>query len=337
MTVAVLIPTLRRPEALTRALRCVFAQAGVAGRLVEIVVVDNAPEGSARAVVERLASEAPAPLRYVHAPKPGVATARNAGLRQVTADHVAFLDDDETAGPGWLAALLAAHETLGADVTFGPVRGRAPDAPPRDRPQIERFFSRLRADPTGPIDDHDGCGCGNSMMRRATALAGPAPFDVRADAIGGEDDRLFVRIAKDGGRFAWAADAWVDEEVPPARATAAYVLSRAFAMGQGPTRICLRCTPPDWVGAGGWMLVGLAQFALHAGAAVALRLLGRPAWLAQADRASRGLGKAVWWPELAFYGAGANAAAAPARPSVAVSPAALGSAAGSAAPRRSPK
>lgn len=324
MSVAVLIPTLRRPDALARALHCAFAQAGVAERLAEIVVVDNAPEGSARATVERLASKAPAPLRYVHAPRPGVATARNAGLREVSADHVAFLDDDETAGPGWLAALLAAHERLGADVTFGPVRGRAPDAPARDRPQIERFFSRLRAEPTGLIGDHDGCGCGNSIMRRATALVGPDPFDVRADAIGGEDDRLFGRIAGEGGRFAWAADAWVDEEVPAARATAGYVLRRAYAMGQGPTRICLRATPPDWMGALGWVLVGLAQFGLHGAAAAVLRGFGRPAWLAQADRASRGLGKVVWWPELAFYGGGA--AAAEARPSVAVSPSGLGSA-----------
>ena len=50
--VAVIIPTLRRPEGLTRALESLFAQAGVADRLREIVVVDNDPAGSAAATVE---------------------------------------------------------------------------------------------------------------------------------------------------------------------------------------------------------------------------------------------------------------------------------------------
>lgn len=322
MSVAVMIPTLRRPAGLERALRSVFAQTGLEDRLLEIVVVDNSPEASARAQVERLAPEAPAPLRFVHAARPGVATARNAGLREITAAQVAFLDDDEVAAPDWLAELLRVQEQHAADVTFGRVRGRAPSAPARERPHIERFFSRLRPEPEGPLPDVDGCGCGNSVMRRATALAGADPFDTGADTIGGEDDRLFIRLAAVGGRFAWAPGAVVDEEVPPARATAAYVLRRALAMGQGPTRIRLRRSPPDRLGAFGWMLVGAAQLAGHGAAALALRAIGRPGWLAQADRASRGLGKVVWWPELAFYGAGAAAA----RPSRPPSPAALGSA-----------
>ena len=52
--VAVVIPTMRRLESLTRALRSVFAQKDVAGRLREIVVVDNDPEASSRETVEAL-------------------------------------------------------------------------------------------------------------------------------------------------------------------------------------------------------------------------------------------------------------------------------------------
>ena len=323
MSVAVLIPTLRRPESLERTLRSIFAHERLTDLVVEIVVADNSPEGSARPVVDRLRPLSAVPLRYVQAPTPGVATVRNAGLAGITADHVAFIDDDETAQPGWLAALHSAHVASGADVTFGPVHGRAPDARPDERAHVERFFSRLRPELTGLISDTNGCGCGNSMMRRATALAGPAPFDTGADLIGGEDDRLFTRVAAAGGRFGWAAEAAVDEHVPPPRATARYVLKRAMAMGQGPPRIRLRRDPPDRLGAAGWMMVGIAQLLGHGAAALALKLAGRPAWLAQADRAARGLGKVVFWPELAFYGAGA---ASVDRPSVALSPSARGSA-----------
>ena len=313
MTVAaVLIPTLRRPESLERALRSVFAQDGLRTLVAEIVVVDNAPEGSAAPVVERLRPASPTPLRYVHAPRPGVATARNAGLATVTADHVVFIDDDETAPPAWLGRLLGAHLRLGADVTFGPVHGRAPGAPAHVRGAVERFFSRLRDDPTGLLPDTAGCGCGNSAMRRATALAGPGPFDTAADAIGGEDDRLFTRLHAQGARFAWAADAALWEEVPPDRTAPRYVLARAMARGQGPTRIALRRTPPARLEAAGWMAVGAAQLLGYGVAAMVGRALRRPGWLGVANRAAGGLGKLVWWPDLAFYGAGVGAA--PARP-----------------------
>ncbi len=305
MSVAVLIPTLRRPDSLERTLRSVFAQDALTTLAAEIVVVDNAPEGSAAATVDRLRPASPTPLRYVHAPHPGVATARNVGIATVTADHVAFIDDDETAPPEWLGRLVAAHEALEADVTFGPVHGRAPGAATDVRAAVERFFSRRRPEPTGLLPDTAGCGCGNSLMRRATALAGPGPFDTAADAIGGEDDRLFARLKAAGGRFAWAADAGLWEEVPDGRARPSYLLARAMARGQGPTRIALRRTPPARAEAAGWMAVGAVQLAVHGAAALALRCAGRPAWLDQADRAARGWGKLVWWPDLAFYGAGA--------------------------------
>ncbi|MDP2115889.1 MAG: glycosyltransferase family 2 protein, partial [Brevundimonas sp.] len=140
--IAVIVPTLRRPESLERALRSLFAQTGVADRVSAIVVVDNDPVGSAAATVESLRPSAPWTLTYVHAPRPGVATARNAGLAATDAPLIAFLDDDEAAAPTWLAALLEAQEETGADAVFGPITGRAPDAAPWLKPWLERFFGR---------------------------------------------------------------------------------------------------------------------------------------------------------------------------------------------------
>lgn len=298
--VAVVIPTLRRPEGLERALRSVFAQAGVGDRLREIVVADNDPTGSAQALVQRLAAEAPVPLIWRHAPIPGVATARNAGLAATEAPLIAFLDDDEAAAPGWLAALLEARATTGADVVFGPITGRVPETAGWAAPYLERFFGR-----EGPADDRlieQPFGCGNSLMTRATALPGPAPFDVAADHAGGEDDALFSALAARGGRFGWAARARVEEFAPAHRATMRYALTRAFAYGQGPTQTAAR--HGRWLGVLRWMAVGAAQ-TLVWGAAAALsprRDLRRAEAL---DRAARGLGKILWLPgmEPQFYGA----------------------------------
>src|SRR5690606_19885215 len=195
--VAVLIPTLRRPDSLARAVASVLAQQGVADRLAEVVVIDNDPDGSARDTVAAAAAGAPVPVRYVHAPRPGVATARNAGLAATDAPLIAFLDDDEAATPGWLAALLKARATTGADAVFGPITGRAPDAAPWLKPWLERFFGREGPAQTGLIAQPFGCG--NSLMVRSTALPGPAPFDAGTDQAGGEDDALFAALAARGG------------------------------------------------------------------------------------------------------------------------------------------
>ncbi|OYX30515.1 MAG: hypothetical protein B7Y99_11560 [Caulobacterales bacterium 32-69-10] len=108
--VAVLMPTLRRPESLARALRSLFAQEDAAQLIGAIVVVDNSPEGSAAPVVDALTSASPVPLIYAHEPHPGVATARNTGLALIHAPYVAFLDDDEEAPTTWLKSLLSVHK-----------------------------------------------------------------------------------------------------------------------------------------------------------------------------------------------------------------------------------
>lgn len=298
--VAVIVPTLRRPESLERALRSLMAQTGVGDRLREIVVADNDPEGSALAVVERLAPEIPVAILWRHAPIPGVATARNTGLAATTAPLIAFLDDDEAAAPDWLAQLIRAHEALGADVTFSPIRGVTPEGTGWARAYLDRFFGR-----EGPGVDQlieEPFGCGASLMTRATALPGHAPFDVEADQTGGEDDALFTDVRARGGRFGWAAHAWVEEYAPPHRATLSYALRRAFAYGQGPSQAAARERRP--LALVKWMTVGAIQACFFGAKAAVLSILASPSRAEAMDRAAQGLGKLLWMPGLEprFYG-----------------------------------
>lgn len=68
----------------------------------EIIVVDNAPTNDA---VARLLAATPGRARRVVEPRPGLARARNRGLRAAAGTVIAYLDDDERADPGWLTAL----------------------------------------------------------------------------------------------------------------------------------------------------------------------------------------------------------------------------------------
>lgn len=299
--VAVIVPTMRRPDSLRRALRSLFGQTGVADRLGAIVVVDNDPAGTAAETVSGLAAGSPCPLIYRHEPRPGVATARNAGLAMTDAPLIAFLDDDEAASPDWLAALLRGQAETGADVVFGPITGRVPDGTGWPTAYLERFFGRDGPTETGLMDR--AYGCGNSLMVRATALPGATPFDAAADESGGEDDVLFAALSARGGRFGWAAEARVEEFAPPHRATMGYALSRAFAYGQGPSQTAAKAR--DLPGVVRWMVIGLAQTSVWGLAALALTVIGHPSRAGLMDRTARGLGKVFWMKgfEPRFYGA----------------------------------
>ncbi len=298
--ITVLIPTFRRPDSLARALKSVFAQDRV-DLIQDIAVIDNDPNASARGMVDAMRSVSSIPLLYVHALPPGVATARNAGLAATSAPFVAFLDDDEEAKPAWLGALFDVHQSYKADVTFGPVQGCAPSAPAWKRFYLEGFFSRVGPQSSGLIDKVYGCG--NSLMTRATALKGPEPFDVAANHTGGEDDRLFSILKTEGARFAWAADAMVDEHAAAHRATLAYALARAVSYGQSPSQIAI--IHRDFFALAKWSGIGLGQTLIYSLATLGLMLVWNRGWIDMADRAARGFGKLLWFSHFHFYGEGA--------------------------------
>jgi len=95
--VSVIIPTFRRPALLREALQSALGQEGVD---VEVIVIDDSPEGSAREVVEGLKD---ARVRYLQSrpPSGGVpAMVRNQGWPLAQGRYVHFLDDDDHAAAG---------------------------------------------------------------------------------------------------------------------------------------------------------------------------------------------------------------------------------------------
>lgn len=306
--VSIIVPTQRRPGPLTVAARSAFHQTGVEVSTLELVVVDNDAVPSARDMVKALESEAPFPVRYVHEPRAGVAYARNAAVAAASGELIAFLDDDEEAPQGWLAALLSAQARLGADVVFGPVRARAPANIVRHRSYFERFFSRLGPEDERVLDSYFGCG--NSLLRRAALPDWTTPFSLERNHIGGEDDLLFGQMQARGAIFGWAPDAFVWEDPAPGRLTLRYTLARAFAYGQGPTEHCASSTPPNYPGVAKWMAVGLAQGAVFGLIAVVKWLISAPDRAEALDRAARGFGKTFWGGpfKIAFYGLPARTA-----------------------------
>jgi succinoglycan biosynthesis protein ExoM len=298
--ISVIIPTFRRPEGLKRAITSVVGQTGLKALNIELIVCDNSPEGSARKVVRPFADSAPFRVIYVHEPDPGVANARNAAVVVARGEYIAFLDDDEEAPKGWLKGLTAIQKEFSADVVFGPVKARLDGKDVRYARYLGRFFSRSGPAHSGIIRGYYGCG--NSLIRRKCLNRGLPPFAVERNQIGGEDDELFAKLKQEGRVFAWAADAFVYEDVPPARARLGYTLKRAFAFGQGPSYTAFKQGKPHE--ALGWMAQGAFQaagFGLWGGV---LSVFKSPDSAEALDKAARGVGKVLWFPpfKLGFYG-----------------------------------
>jgi succinoglycan biosynthesis protein ExoM len=225
--VDVCICTFRRP-AIVETLRSVAAQSDVDPSSVRIIVADNDETPSACDLVLREAEALGLDVHYVHAPARNISLARNACLNAAQADWVAFLDDDETASPKWLAALLAEAERGGWDAVLGPVEALYTDGAPA-------WISAGRFHSTAPVwvggEIHTGYS-GNVLIRRALVEEARLRFDPQFGRSGGEDVDFFYRFRDLGGRIGYAGDALATEPVPPSRARLWWLLLRSFRAGQ---------------------------------------------------------------------------------------------------------
>jgi glycosyltransferase involved in cell wall biosynthesis len=125
---SVIIPTFRRPRELLEAVNSVLAQVEVT---VEIIVVDDSPEGSAREVTGRLNDRRVTYLANPH-PTGGIPSiVRNLGWPQAKGMFLHFLDDDDIVPEGHYAAVREAffkHPEVG--MIFGRIEpfGTCPPA-----------------------------------------------------------------------------------------------------------------------------------------------------------------------------------------------------------------
>jgi glycosyltransferase involved in cell wall biosynthesis len=236
--VAICIATYRRPEGL-RTLLASLNDLRFEGPApgITVIVADNAPEAPATGTLGDVAALCRWPLIYVVEGERGIVAARNRllSLAGAEADFVAFVDDDETVSPHWLAALLDTQARTSATVVQG-VLDPVFDAPPPGWVEDLRLFH------LGPFEQDQSlsfAGAGNCLIKvdflRKTSLR----FDPRFNLTGGEDEELFWRLQRAGGKIHAASDALVVEAVPANRARLSWLMRRTFRKGNTLGRIAL--------------------------------------------------------------------------------------------------
>jgi succinoglycan biosynthesis protein ExoM len=233
--VQICLLTYRRPDLLRQTLQSLLEQTALSdpGIVVHILVIDNHEAQSGRPAFDEVLASSPVPAHYICEPARGLSIARNRALDESgDMDYVAFIDDDEVADCDWLERLLEASRKYDAAVVTGPVWPRHQQSP--DWVVRGGFFAAARK-PTGTEVE---CFATNNVLLRCDVLAA-FRFDSRFDSTGGEDTEYSMRIRRAGYRMVWVNEAIVSECIPPGRASARWLLSRARSDANRYTRSCL--------------------------------------------------------------------------------------------------
>ena len=226
-TVCVGICTYRRAEVVA-ALTSISRQRALDGVTLRVIVADNDMAREAEARVVAAAQLHAMSVTYVHAPQRNICVARNACIDAATGDFLAFLDDDETVDPNWMAALLAEADRSGCDAVLGPVKATY-------QPGTPRWLVAADLHSTSPTFTGGRLlkgYAGNVLIRRSAIARYGLRFDVKLGRTGGEDDAFFYQLTDAGGTISYAPQAIAHEPVAPGRANLAWLLTRSFRTGQ---------------------------------------------------------------------------------------------------------
>ncbi|MEW1810247.1 glycosyltransferase [Pseudarthrobacter phenanthrenivorans] len=231
--IVISVATFRRPELLEKLLVSLKNQQGINPEEFHVVVVDNDAECSASNTVAKFSEMA----TYVSQPMPGIAAARNAGIDEAenhAPSALVFVDDDEVVPETWLAELLAAWRTTGADVVTGPVAYQMPPGTDQLKRAVH-FFMTIEHPNLGRVSD---VATNNTLVSSKWFYESPRlRFSERYSHTGGSDLELFHRLQRHGGFCVWASKARVDEVVPESRANLKWVRQRDLRNGQLQARL----------------------------------------------------------------------------------------------------
>lgn len=237
LKVVIAVLTYRRPADLAELIPLLVDQALFSDEDVEILVVDNDPEGGAKG---SLASYADSFVRYVHEPKPGIAAGRNRALDEAAdADVLVFIDDDERPRDDWLQRLLEMYRRTLPAAVVGPVLSSYEhelDGWIRDG----RFFERRRHASGAEVTV---AATNNLLLDLHQIRHFGTRFDEEFGLTGGSDTLFTRHIVRAGGRLVWCDEAPVVDVVPASRLTREWVMKRAFRSANSWSRTSLALAP----------------------------------------------------------------------------------------------
>lgn len=297
---SVIICTVDRQELAKKAIASIQDQSNQRQLQFEIIVVDNHPEALARGWVEDMAKTSRYPIVYVHAEKPNISAARNAGLQAAGGRLLGFIDDDEEAVPNWSDDMVQTLDEYDAMLASGPLFpifacGQPPDWDPEGASYI-RCGGTTGRQTGAAMSWASTC----NMIFRREALDITGLFDLELGIGGGEDQAFSMRLHDGGHKLVWCETAKVLEFTPEARKQHTYMLLRQFYGSRAFVRVGVKRRSVPAVFVARTMTTGVIQVVAYFLPYLIFRIAPAPGLLPMATQWAKGAGKLTWF----FYSAG---------------------------------
>ncbi|WP_170411380.1 glycosyltransferase family 2 protein [Ruegeria atlantica] len=236
--IAICIATYLRPQGLRSLIESLNAQKLEKKTVrVTMVIVDNAPEATAKDTLGDIQNLTKWPVCYVVEHARGIVSARNRALAEAPqdADYIAFLDDDESVSAHWLEQMLETVVLPDTVAVQGPVE-------PKYRKDPPGWVDALNLFRMGPYEQGtrlNSAATNNSLVDASVVRKLGIWFDPRFNITGGEDEEFFTRVREAGGTIRASSDALVWDDVPENRTSMRWLARRWFRKGNTLGRIAL--------------------------------------------------------------------------------------------------
>lgn len=226
-TITIAVITRCRPDSLAATLRSFQKLTMPQSVRVHYLVVDNDAVQSALPIVQALKEETRLDIEYALQEIPGIPHARNKVLEQAaSSDYIAFIDDDDTADPGWLTGLYETARAYSADI----VKGHITYTFPAHKAHLAALdvFTDMPV-PTGT--ELDSAWSNNVLFSTKIYKESGLRFDPVFSGTGGSDHHFFRQARQNGAKIVMCREAIVHTAVAPARTSWRWLARRNMRVG----------------------------------------------------------------------------------------------------------
>ena len=230
--IAISLCTCKRPKMLEKALKSLETISIPENIIIEVLVVDNDKNQSAKEIVFAYQKNSRYEVHYHTEPKRGLSFARNKVLEEAAklgASHILFFDDDEYLATDCLKSHIDFYnENENAIIISGPtINVFAPNTPNYIMKNI--VFTQTTTKQHKNI--RKTCAAGNVFFPISLYTKFGIKFSEEYVFMGGEDGDFFGRASKAGFTIVWNSNAIIYEEVPKARTTPEYIFKKCYYNG----------------------------------------------------------------------------------------------------------
>lgn len=200
--------------------------------LVEVLVVDNDENQSAKSIIENIQPAFSCKINYCNEPKRGLAKVRNrlvAEAVKMGASHIALFDDDELLDKNWLKNHVDFYnKNAEVLISSGPSFAKFLKKSPK---YIEKnnIFVTSTSKATGT--KRKACASGNVFFPASILTKQDIHFDEKYNFMGGEDGDYFFRASNSGYTIMWNNEAVAYEMIDASRANLMWILKRYYFHG----------------------------------------------------------------------------------------------------------